>query len=81
MKVHKCDGHGKVDRRHCEINVEESCLNSIGTRIRPGLSPIPDQARNNAMIEATRVIRAETLNAVLITWLSIPRASIVAAAF
>jgi hypothetical protein len=23
MKLHKCDGHGKDDRCHCEVNVGE----------------------------------------------------------
>jgi len=26
IKVHKCDGHGKVDWRPCEVNVQERYL-------------------------------------------------------
>lgn len=38
-------------------------------------------AKNMAITEATSVINAEMMNAVFMTWLSIPKASIVAAAF
>ena len=30
MKVHKCDGHGKVDWRPCEVNVHESFRTETG---------------------------------------------------
>ncbi len=38
-------------------------------------------AKNMAITDATNVINAEMMNAVFMTWLSIPKASIVAAAF
>ena len=33
MKVNKCDGHGKVYRYPCEVNVQESCNRSPDTKL------------------------------------------------